>query len=119
MACPPGAILSDTWAYRRLGNILPTTPTTFPRCLLASGMGKLGLSAFAGAMMYASATVTWTPFHSTLYPYSISQPSSFRHLTVQVAPNQFNDFFYPSVGSSTTNVNVSAIAGRDLPNEVT
>jgi hypothetical protein len=51
-------------------------------------------------------TVKWLPFHSHVYPYSIRQPSSYRHEVIQDTANQQIDYFFPSLGSSVTNVNI-------------
>jgi hypothetical protein len=81
-------------------------------------MGILGGHPFLGAVVLASVSVSWTPFHSSLYPYSISQPSSFRHVILQNTAKQQVDYFFPSVGSSPTNVNIVATPGRAVRAEV-
>lgn len=81
-------------------------------------MGRIGAHPFLGAIVVASVSVTWSPFHSSLYPYSISQPSSFRHIVLPNTASQQVDFFFPSVGSYTTNVNVLAEPGRAKRDEV-
>ena len=80
-------------------------------------MGKLGVPALVGAVLFSGTTITWTTFHSSLYPYSISQPSSFNHYEIAVNPDLKADYFYPLVGSATTNVNITATPGREVPNE--
>lgn len=55
--------------------------------------------------------VSWTHFNSKLYPYAISQPSSFRHIVLSVDGQQSSDYFSPGLGSYTTNVNISASRG--------
>jgi hypothetical protein len=80
-------------------------------------MGIFGASALAGAMLFTNTTVSWDTFHSSLYPYSISQPSSFLHITIALTPDRRVDYFYPSLGSATTNVNVSAVTGHTLISE--
>jgi hypothetical protein len=81
-------------------------------------MGKSALHGLAGVVLYTGVTITWSPYHSTVYDYTISQPSSYRHLVIQTAPDQRDDYFYPSLGSSTTNVNVSATRGHTLEPEL-
>jgi hypothetical protein len=56
-------------------------------------------------------TVTWKRVSSNIYPYSIYQPSSFRHLVVRETSNLLADYYYPSLGSSITNLNVKATKG--------
>jgi hypothetical protein len=80
-------------------------------------MGRIGAHPFLGAIVLASVTVSWAPFHSSLYPYSISQPSSFKHVVLPNTANQQIDFFFPSVGSYTTNVNIVAVSGRTVRDE--
>jgi hypothetical protein len=59
----------------------------------------------------SAATVNWKRVSSTIYPYSISQPSSFRHLVVRETSNLLADYYWPSLGSSITNLNVKATKG--------
>jgi hypothetical protein len=75
-------------------------------------MGILGGHPFLGAVVVASVSVSWTPFHSALYPYSLSQPSSFKHVVLVNTANQHVDYFFPSVGSFLTNVNIMALSGH-------
>jgi hypothetical protein len=49
---------------------------------------------------------TWIQFTSSILPYSVSQPSSFRHVILQT--DHKSDYFFPNLGSFTTNVNVYA-----------
>jgi hypothetical protein len=81
-------------------------------------MGKLIAHRFLGAIVLASVSVSWTSFHSSLYSYSISQPSSFRHVVLPNTANQQVDYFFPSVGSFPTNVNIVATPGRAVRDEV-
>ena len=81
-------------------------------------MGILGGHPFLGAVVLASVSVSWTPFHSSLYPYSISQPSSFKHVVLPNTANQQVDYFFPSVGSYPTNVNIVSTPGRAAWDEV-
>ncbi|HZS93516.1 MAG TPA: hypothetical protein VFA78_01865 [Chloroflexota bacterium] len=71
-------------------------------------MGKRALLS-AGLLTTASLTgihVSWVHFASNLYPYSVSQPSSFKHVVLQDAADHRIDYFYPALGSFTTNVNI-------------
>lgn len=56
--------------------------------------------------------VNWVHFQSTSYPYSISQPSSFRHIVFQNIDGRSVDLFSPGLGSSTTGVSIFATVGR-------
>lgn len=62
--------------------------------------------------------ISWIPFHSQTYPYSILQPSSFRHVLFKDTSNRSVDFFFPSLGSSTTNLNVYADVEAGAINEM-
>jgi hypothetical protein len=65
-----------------------------------------------GAVVLTGISVKWSPFSSTAYPYTISQPSTFKHQTVETAAGQQIDYFFASgLGSFTTNVNISATRG--------
>lgn len=81
-------------------------------------MAKLGAHPFLGAIVLGSVSISWTPFHSSLYPYSISQPSSFKHVVLTNTANQQVDYFFPSLGSYTTNVNIVAVPGNKVQDEV-
>jgi hypothetical protein len=81
-------------------------------------MGKLATQPFLGALALASVSISWTPFRSTVYSYSISQPSSFRHTVLPNTANQAVDYFFPSVGSFLTNVNIVAVPGTAVQNQV-
>jgi hypothetical protein len=81
------------------------------------GRGKrFGLPALA-LFAVANVGVTWSRFNSTLYPYSIQQPSSFRHIILRETSGVMADYFFPSLGSFTTNLNVKAVPGRSADNE--
>lgn len=69
--------------------------------------------------MFALAGVTgqWTHFVSKTYPYTISRPSSFRPASVVEASGLKVDYFFPPIGSFTTNVNVCSYLGTRAPNE--
>src|SRR5579859_6446288 len=81
-------------------------------------MGKLGTQPFLGALLLAGVSISWTPFRSSVYSYSISQPSSFRHVVLPNTANQKVDYFFPSVGSFPTNVNILATPGTVVQNQV-
>jgi hypothetical protein len=61
--------------------------------------------------------VTWSRFNSTIYPYSIAQPSSFRHIAMPNASGAQVDYFFPSLGSSITNLNVWAQRDHSPPDD--
>lgn len=66
----------------------------------------------------AAAGITWIQFSSTLYPYTISQPSSFRHVVLRDnGSGRPGDYFYPVLGSTTTNLSVYAYPGRTALNQ--
>src|SRR5579875_2738106 len=65
----------------------------------------------------SSTTVSWITFHSTIYPYTVAQPSSFRHVVLMDTDNHRVDYFSPALGSFTTNVNIYAVPGHAVPNE--
>lgn len=64
-------------------------------------------------------SITWVPFSSDAYPYTIRQPSSFRYAPLVNVFHQKVDYFTPSLGSATTYVSVLAVPGTTLPNPVT
>lgn len=75
------------------------------------------LPAFA-MLGLLSVGVTWTRAQSTVYPYSILQPSSFRHVVLYNTQGRPVDFFSPSLGSASTSVTVVALSGRTPANEI-
>lgn len=82
-------------------------------------MGIWAVRAVVALTMLTGVTVRWTLFSSTLYPYSISQPSSFRHEVIISADGQHSDYFFASgLGSFTTNVNISATRGQGVTDEI-
>jgi hypothetical protein len=80
-------------------------------------MGKLATHPALSAIVLAGVTVTWSRFHSNTYPYSVLQPSSFRHAVLSNTANQQVDYFFPSLGSFTTNFNVEATPGHSMRDE--
>lgn len=58
-----------------------------------------------------------TPVRSTSaeYPYSVVVPSSYRYLVIKDTENRNIDYYFPSVGSTVTNVHIYATRG--LPNQ--
>jgi hypothetical protein len=60
-------------------------------------------------------TITWVHFSSTVYPYAISQPSSFSHVVYVSAGHRQVDYFSPALGSATTDVNIFTSPGSSLP----
>lgn len=81
-------------------------------------MRKIGSQPFLGALVLASVSISWTPFHSSVYSYSISQPSSFRHVILPNTASQQVDYFFPSIGSFPTNVNIIGVPGNTVQDEV-
>lgn len=71
------------------------------------------------AVIGAGFSSHWSRFHSTIYPYTISLPSTFRHQTGQTSAGDPVDYFFPGqLGSFTTNVNIVATRGADPVNEM-
>lgn len=81
-------------------------------------MGGWRLKNVAGAVVFSGVIVNWMPFHSPTYPYTISQPSSFRHSVYTFPDGEKVDYFSPSVGSASTYVAVGATRGGSIQNEV-
>lgn len=79
----------------------------------------MGYIAALAAIALSGASFTWHRYSSTAYPYSIEQPSSYRHIVLHDTANQQADYFFPSLGSFTTNVNIYAFPGSRAPNEAT
>lgn len=71
-------------------------------------MGKRSWQGMSAAFLLTGISITWVPFSSKLYPYTISQPSSFRHDVIVTATGHKVDYFFPALtGSFTTNVHIS------------
>jgi hypothetical protein len=76
----------------------------------------LGILARVAAILAVSgANVTWAPFKSSIYPYTILQPSSYKHIPIDDTSGRPVDYFFPSLGSSLTNVNVYCDHGHPNP----
>jgi hypothetical protein len=80
-------------------------------------MGQWAVSAVAAASVL-SIGVTWSRYTSQIYPYSISQPSSYRHVELQNNVGRKVDYFSPSLGSFITCVVVYAVRGTRFQNEI-
>jgi hypothetical protein len=79
-------------------------------------MRKVVLFSGFFAVTMPVSSVHWVHFRSSLHPYSISQPSSFRHVVIQDGERHKVDYFFPSLGSPVTNVNIYSFPG-DVPVE--
>lgn len=67
----------------------------------------LGTIARVSAILaFSGITVNWLPFSSSTYPYTIKQPSSYKHVVIYDTSGSPVDYFFPSLGSSITNVNI-------------
>lgn len=67
----------------------------------------LGFLARVSAILaFSGVTVNWAPFRSPTYPYRILQPSSYKHMVMQNTSGHNVDYFFPSLGSLLTNVNI-------------
>jgi hypothetical protein len=76
----------------------------------------LGILARVAAILAVSgANVVWAPFKSSTYPYTILQPSSYKHIVIDDTAGHPVDYFFPSLGSSLTNVNVYCDHGHVNP----
>ncbi len=80
-------------------------------------MASIGYLAALSALLLSGYSITWHRFSSKTYPYSISQPSSYRHVVLRDTSNRPADYFFPALGSFATNVNVFAHPGSHAPNE--
>jgi hypothetical protein len=72
----------------------------------------LALHASSVLALHASSV----QFNSTIFPYSLLQPSAFRHVILPTDPLKV-DYFFPNLGSYTTNVNVYAERQQDDPDD--
>lgn len=97
------------------GDIVPTVSASgLARCAiqsLASVMAIPGMALAVGGIIMLGVSISWSKFDSNVYPYRISQPSSFRHIVETDSVGHRSDFFFPSLGSSTTSVSVWATPG--------
>jgi hypothetical protein len=75
------------------------------------------MPAFA-LISLATIGVSWSRVNSSTYPYSLSQPSSYRHIVFRDTSDHDVDYYFPSLGSTITNLNVYARPGCGLPNQV-
>jgi hypothetical protein len=66
-------------------------------------------------VLLSHVTITWLHFSSGVYPYGISQPSSFSHVVYVNMAHRNIDYFSPALGSATTDVNIFTIPGSSLP----
>jgi hypothetical protein len=73
------------------------------------GRGRISVFSSLAAFTVLGAFTTWTRYPSPSYPYSISYPSTFTHLGMRDISDRYNvDFWFPSLGTHTTNMNVFA-----------
>lgn len=84
---------------------------------LLSGMVSIAYLVALSTIMLSGISITWHRVSSKIYPYSMSQPSSYRHVVLRDASNRPADYFFPSLGSFVTNVNVYAYRGWRAPDE--
>jgi hypothetical protein len=67
----------------------------------------LGTVARVSAILaFSGISITWVPFRSPTYPYKMLQPTSYKHLAIDDTSGRPVDYFFPSLGSLITNVNV-------------
>jgi hypothetical protein len=70
------------------------------------------LARVSAILAFSGITVNWLPFSSSTYPYTIKQPSSYKHVVIYDTSGNPVDYFFPSLGSSITNVNIYCDHGR-------
>lgn len=58
------------------------------------------------AALVAGISVHWIPFHSHIYHFTISQPTTYNHVVLRDVAHRRVDYFFPRLGDSVTNVNV-------------
>lgn len=80
-------------------------------------MANIGYVAALATIALSGVSFTWHRYTSDVYPYSIEQPSSYRHIVLHDTANRAVDYFFPSVGSFTTNVNIYAFPSSQASNE--
>lgn len=79
-------------------------------------LGNAGLAA----LTLTTVGIGWHSFNSNLYPYRISQPSSFDHIVLTDSTSRRIDYFFPRLlGSFTTNFNVVSDSGTTSTNNTT
>lgn len=64
------------------------------------------LARVSAILAFSGISVNWLPFRSSTYPYTILQPSSYKHVVIENTSGNPVDFFFPSLGSLLTNVNI-------------
>jgi hypothetical protein len=74
-----------------------------------------GVARLLGVVAVAGVSISWVHFSSTVYPYTMSQPSSFRHVVLMNTAHVKVDYFSPSLGSAVTDVAVYAVPGSKRP----
>lgn len=79
-------------------------------------MGIVAVRAIS-AVVLSGILVSWSSFHSKTYPYTMMRPSSFTFAKLRTTGHSNVDYFFPALGSFTTNVNISATPGRDHRSE--
>lgn len=80
-------------------------------------MGRLPFLSAVVISAVAGVSVSWVRFSSAVFPYSIMQPSSYRHIVSEDALGGKGDYFFPNLGSFTTNVNIRALPGHVVQDE--
>lgn len=74
-------------------------------------MPKVLFVLLLSAVAAGNVRVNYDPFSSAIYPYRVMQPSSFRHVVLPDPLGHNIDYFYPSLGSAVTDVNIYADGG--------
>jgi hypothetical protein len=82
-------------------------------------MGGSAILRLLLSVLSMGISVHWVPFSSPTFPYTISQPSSFRHYLYTNTAHEKIDYFSPSLGSATTDVAIGSVTGTTVPDPKT
>lgn len=77
------------------------------------GMGLL--TRILGVISFVGISTTFSRVDSATYPYSILQPSTFRHVVIPNAGQQNVDLYAPPLGSAPTALTVYAVRDPGEP----
>lgn len=71
-------------------------------------MGMALVKGIVGVVSLVGVTTTYSRVNSSVYPYSIREPSTFRHVVIPNDGEQNVDLYAPPIGSAPTAVTVYA-----------
>jgi hypothetical protein len=80
-------------------------------------MSKRGTPGTFAAFVLLVGSSTWLPFRSTVYPYTMTPPSGFKYVVLLDDSNHKIDYYFPSLGSFVTNINIYAARGQTALDE--